>query len=299
MKNLTLIVMAAGMGKRFGGLKQIEPVGPNGEIIAEYSVYDAIKAGFNEVIFIIRHENLEYFKENICSKFANKIKVSFAFQELDNIPNDTIIPKGRSKMLGTAHALYCASDFINGNFVVINADDFYGRNSYEIAADFFLNNSEESLLLTINYPFIVTNSPNGSVKRGVVVEENGYLKNNLECEIIKENQSYIARPLDGSTPFVIAEDQPVSVNFFCLRKKFLDYIKTELVEFLNNGITLENEFLLPSVIKNGIKQNKFKMKVAVSKSKWIGMTYKEDLKNLKTNINNLIKRGEYPNNLWK
>ena len=299
MKNLTLVIMAAGMGSRFGGLKQIEPVGPNGEIIAEYSIYDAIRAGFNKVIFIIRKEHLDYFKNNICNKFASQIEILYAFQELEYIPKGKVLPENRTKMLGTAHALYCASDLIESDFVVINADDFYGKNSYEIAAKFLENNYDKSLLLTVNYPFIVTNSPNGSVKRGVVIEKNGYLKDNLECEIIKEADNFVAKPLDGSKEFKISAAQPVSVNFFCLRKEFLSYIKEELERFLDNDITLENEFLLPTVIKHAIDDQKFKMKIATSQSKWMGMTYKEDLYNLQENIKKLIERGEYPSNLWK
>lgn len=291
--------MAAGMGSRFGGLKQIEPVGPNGEIIADYSVYDAIRTGFSKVIFIIRKENLEYFKNNICNKFADKIKVEYAFQELDMIPNDVTLPGGREKMLGTGHALYCAADKIDGDFVLINADDFYGLDSYKIAAEFFENSQNSTNYLTVNYPFAVTASKNGAVKRGVVfTDKDNYVTNNLECEISNASGKLIASVLNSSLEFEISEYQPVTVNFFGLRKSFLDILASEFNKFIHGNIDLKSEFLLPEVIREAIQEGKIKMQAKTSKSKWLGITYKEDLAYLKNNIKVLIEKGEYPENLW-
>ena len=299
MNNLTLVIMAAGMGSRFGGLKQIEPVGPHNEIIADYSVYDAIKAGFKKVIFIIRKENLKYFQENITKKYQDKIEVLFAFQELENIPNKIKLPKDRTKMLGTAHALYCAKDLINGDFVLINSDDFYGFDSYKIAVDFFENSNDNYEYVSINYPFKITESKNGAVKRGVVVENNGFIEDIIESEIKKENDKLIARSLTNDKTFEINEDTLVSVNFFGIKKTFLNYLNEKFNAFIKKDIGLNDEFLIPNVLKDGIKEKRFKIQSKTSKSNWMGITYKEDLPYLKDKINELIKKGEYPDNLWK
>ena len=299
MNNLTLVIMAAGMGSRFGGLKQIEPVGPNNEIIADYSVYDAIKAGFKKVIFIIRKENLKYFQENITKKYQDKIEVLFAFQELENIPQEIKLPKDRTKMLGTAHALYCAKDLINGDFVLINSDDFYGFDSYKIAVDFFENSNDNYEYVSINYPYKITESKNGAVKRGVVVENNGFIEDILESEIKKENDKLIARSLTNDKTFEINENTLVSVNFFGIKKTFLNYLDEKFNTFIKKDIGLNDEFLIPNVLKDGIKEKRFKIQSKTSKSNWMGITYKEDLPYLKDKINELIKKGEYPDNLWK
>lgn len=291
----TLVVMAAGMGSRFGGLKQIEPVGPNGEIIADYSVYDAKRAGFSKVVFIIRKENEDYFRKNIINKYEG-IEVKLAFQELDNVPSDVVIPDGRVKMLGTGHALYCAKDLIDGDFIVINSDDFYGKNSYEIASKFF--DEEYENYLSVNYPYEVTASKYGKVKRGVVKEENGIIKSITESEIGEVDGHFIARSLTDNHEFEISGNTPVAVNFFGLRKEFLHILEEEFDKFIHDEVTLTNEFLLPDILKNGISKGLFKLESKVSESKWIGMTYKEDLESVKEHINNLIDRGEYPSKLW-
>ena len=299
MKKITLVIMAAGMGSRFGGLKQIEPVGPNGEIIADYSVYDAIRAGFDKVIFIIREENLEYFKEHISSKFDNKIKVEYAFQELNRIPKDVKLPENRVKMLGTGHALLCAKNLIDSDFVLINSDDFYGSDSYKIASKFFGESKDDLEYLSVNYPFNITSSENGAVKRGVIFTKDEYMINNLECEISKNNGKYIAKELDSNNVFEIEETQAVSVNFFGLKKTFLKYLEEEFNEFIHGKIDEKKEFLLPTIIKKGIENNDYKVKCKISTSKWMGITYKEDLPKLKKDLQELIKKGEYPEKLWE
>ncbi len=291
----TLVIMAAGMGSRFGGLKQIEPVGPSKEIIADYSVYDAKKAGFEKVIFIIRKEHEEYFKTNIINKYKN-IKIELAFQELDCIPSDVTLPKDRVKMLGTGHALYCARDLIDDDFVLINADDFYGYNSYEVALNFFAENQED--YLSVNYPYCVTKSEHGKVKRGVVKEEKGFIQDIIECEITEKENMVIARSLITNEEFPINQDTLVSVNFFGLRKNFLPLLEQEFDKFIHGNIDLNSEFLLPEVLKMGIKNKTFRICSKASKSKWIGMTYKEDLALVKESINKLIEEGEYPDDLW-
>lgn len=292
----TLVIMAAGMGSRFGGLKQIEPVGPSGEIIADYSVYDAKKAGFERVVFIIRKENEDYFKEHIISKFNDKIEVELAFQELSYIPEDVILPEGRVKMLGTGHALYCAQDYIDDDFIIINSDDFYGYDSFLQASKFLDSKNED--YMSVNYPFYVTMSKYGKVKRGVVKEDNGYIKEIIESEISVDGDKIIASSLVDGDIFEIEKDTPVAVNFFAFRKSFLNVLNQEFDKFIHGDIDLKSEFLLPDILKCGLDEKKFKVKCATSKSKWIGMTYKEDEEDVKKSINELISLGEYPNNLW-
>ena len=292
----TLVIMAAGMGSRFGGLKQIEPVGPSGEIIADYSVYDAKKAGFERVVFIIRKENEDYFKEHIISKFNDKIEVELAFQELSYIPEDVILPEGRVKMLGTGHALYCAQDYIDDDFIIINSDDFYGYDSV-LGASKFLDSKNEDYM-SVNYPFYVTMSKYGKVKRGVVKEDDGYVKEIIESEISVDGDKIIASSLVNGEIFEIEKDTPVAVNFFAFRKSFLNVLNQEFDKFIHGDIDLKSEFLLPDILKCGLDEKKFKVRCATSKSKWIGMTYKEDEEDVKKSINELISLGEYPNNLW-
>ena len=292
----TLVIMAAGMGSRFGGLKQIEPVGPSGEIIADYSVYDAKKAGFERVVFIIRKENEDYFKEHIINKFNDKIEVELAFQELSYIPDDVILPEGRVKMLGTGHALYCAQDYIDDDFIIINSDDFYGYDSFLQASKFLDSKNED--YMSVNYPFYVTMSKYGKVKRGVVKEDDGYVKEIIESEISVDGDKIIASSLVNGEIFEIEKDTPVAVNFFAFRKSFLNVLNQEFDKFIHGDIDLKSEFLLPDILKCGLDEKKFKVRCATSKSKWIGMTYKEDEEDVKKSINELISLGEYPNNLW-
>ena len=237
----TLVIMAAGMGSRFGGLKQIEPVGPSGEIIADYSVYDAKKAGFERVVFIIRKENEDYFKEHIISKFNDKIEVELAFQELSYIPEDVILPEGRVKMLGTGHALYCAQDYIDDDFIIINSDDFYGYDSFLQASKFLDSKNED--YMSVNYPFYVTMSKYGKVKRGVVKEDNGYVKEIIESEISVDGDKIIASSLVDGDIFEIEKDTPVAVNFFAFRKSFLNVLNQEFDKFIHGDIDLKSEFL--------------------------------------------------------
>lgn len=293
---MTLVIMAAGMGSRFGGLKQIEPVGPNNEIIADYSVYDAKRAGFDKVVFVIRKENEEYFKEHIISKYDG-IDVKLVFEEFDTLPIKAEIPEHRVKMLGTGHAVYSAKEEIEGDFVVINSDDFYGYDSFRIAANFL--NKYEKGCISVNYPYEVTRSEFGKVKRGVIEEEGNLVKNIVESEKREENDKIIAKKLQGGEEFIINKDTSVAVNFFGVRHSFLNLLEEEFIKFIKGGITMDNEFLLPDIVKLGIKNGFFSVYSGVSSGKWMGMTYKEDLVNVKNHINELIKKGDYPEKLWK
>lgn len=293
----TLVILAAGMGSRFGGLKQIEPVGPNGEIIADYSVYDAIKVGFTKVVFVIKRENYEYFKEHITSKYAKKIKVKFAFQSLDDIPG---IPQERTKMLGTGHALYVAKDKVKEPFVMINADDFYGRDSYQKGYDFITSNKNENEYLSVNYPYINSTTLNGKVNRGVVsLDNNNNIQDIAECSIEMVDKEIKATRFSDHTTFNITEDTPVCMNFLALKPSIFTFLTRDLENFLKQGVTIDNEFLLPDVLKNCVNNKEIIYKSVMSQAKWFGMTYREDIADLKQNILKLIDAGLYPARLWE
>ena len=214
-KDVTLVILAGGMGSRFGGLKQIAPMGPNGEFIIDYSIYDAIKAGFNKVVFLIRKENFEIFKETIGSRVEPHIRVEYAFQEFDAVPCAVNIPSERVKPLGTAHAILCVKNFVHEPFAIINADDFYGRDAFVKAYNYLntvdVNSNDYGM---IGYRVGNTLTENGSVKRGVCqVQDNGYLVNITESKVEKVNDVITASPLDGRKEFVVKSTDPVSMNF--------------------------------------------------------------------------------------
>jgi NDP-sugar pyrophosphorylase family protein len=298
MSKRSIVVLAAGMGSRYGGVKQVEPVGPSGEFLSEYGIYDAIKCGFERVIFIIKREHLDIFKNHICANFKDKIEVCFAFQDLDNIPKDVKMPEGRTKAWGTTQALLCAKPYIDGSFVMINADDFNGFDSYKKVADFFDNNDNEKEYITINYPLNVTVSDNGTVKRGICLANNSIVENIIESEISYENNGFIAHPLDGSESFSISKTQPVTVNFFGLKPSIFKYLETDFDKFMHGNINSDCECLMPDTLKRLIKSGEIKMHEGVSNAVWFGMTYKEDLPVVKESIKKLIYDGDYPNNLW-
>lgn len=297
--DLTLVVLAAGMGSRFGGLKQIEPFGPYGEFIIDYSVYDAIKAGFNKVVFIIKEENFDIFKETIGKRIESKIKVEYAFQKIDDIPTDIKIPEDRVKPLGTGQALYAARNNIDSPFVIINSDDFYGRESFELAANFLKENSDNSI---IGYEVKNTIGLNGPVKRGVIYKDDD---NNLtkikECSIEKSGNKYKCETLDGTETFEIEENHEVSMNMFGLHQDILDFIKEDIKTFFkNNTDNLETcEYLLPNIVSDYKKANDKTVKVIPTKAKWYGVTYKDDKESVVNAINDMIEEGIYPNNLWQ
>lgn len=298
-KDLTLLVLAAGMGSRFGGLKQIEPVGPNGEFIIDYSIYDAIKAGFNKVVFVIKEENLEIFKETVGKRIEGKIKVEYVFQKIDDVEEGVHIPEGRVKPLGTSHAVYAARGVIHENFAMINADDFYGRDAYFKAAE-FLKNCIDGEYGNVAYKIGNTLSENGAVKRGIIFEENGDLTDIIESSVINKDGKALCEPLDGSNSFEVELDHPVSMNLLCLTPKILTFIKDHMVEFFNNPENDLNtcEYLIPNSLKDSAKFNNKAIKVIKNDGIYLGMTYREDLEILKSGILKEIEKGNYKNNLW-
>ncbi len=300
-KDITLIIMAAGMGSRFGGLKQIEKMGPNGEFIIDYSVYDAIKSGFTKIVFIIKKENYEVFKETIGKRVEDKIKVEYVFQELDNLPEGYTIPKEREKPLGTAQAILCCKDIVNTPFAIINADDFYGRDSFQKAATYLKTlDSESNSYAMIAYHIINTLTENGAVKRGVCNIENGYLTDLIESSVEKINDKIIAKPLDNSKEFEVEETQTVSMNMLLFTKTIFTFIEENFKDFLeeNKDNIMKAEYLIPDLLQKLLKKGLVTAKVIETSSSWYGITYKEDISPVKEAIKKLIEEKEYPNNLW-
>ena len=299
---MTLVIMAAGMGSRFGGLKQVEPVGPNGEFILDYSIYDAIKAGYDKIVFIIKEENYDLFRETVGKRIESKIDVSYAFQKITDIPKNVEIPKDRVKPWGTSHAILSAKPYITGPFTVINADDFYGFDPYQKMKEFFDNNKDQNKYAMIGYKTINTMSLNGSVKRGVCTEnDEGYLTKLVESSIEKVDDKIIATPLENeNSSFEIKEDTLVSMNFFGFTSTIFKYLEDEIKEFFDkNKNNLEKcEFLIPNSVFKRINENKVSVKVLDTNEKWYGVTYKEDKKDLVDAINKMIKEKKYPKNLW-
>ena len=295
----TLVILAAGMGSRFGGLKQIEPMGPNGEFIIDYSIYDAIRAGFNKVVFIIKRENYDIFKETVGKRVEDHIKVEYVFQENNNLPEGVVLPEDRVKPLGTAHAVLCCKDAVCGDFIIINADDFYGKDAYEQAAKFF-NEDHPNEYALIGYKIQNTLTENGSVKRGVCKEENGYLTKLVESSVEEKDGHIIASPVNGSEPFEIDADDPVSMNMFCFRDDIFKYLEDHFVDFFeeNKDDLSKCEYLIPDIVFNMMSEGLIKVPVIPTSAKWYGVTYKEDTEYVKKSIKELIDQGDYPNNLW-
>ena len=308
-KDLTLLILAAGMGSRFGGLKQIEPMGPNGEFIIDYSIYDAIKAGFNKVVFLIKEENYEIFKDTIGSRVEPHIKVEYCFQKMDNVPLYYDELKSREKPLGTAHAILCCKDKIHEPFMMINADDFYGRDAFIKGAEFLNNigNSEYHEYGMVGYLVKNTITENGSVKRGVCKLDGDYLTNIVESKVKRREDGIIyAVPLDEEIPeFSVDDDDTVSMNMLLFDESIFDFIEKGFISFLEkNKDNLEKcEYLIPDVLFDTINKGEATCRVIPTTATWYGVTYKEDTPSVRESIKNLVQtdenpNGAYPNNLW-
>lgn len=293
---MTLVIMAAGIGSRYGGLKQIESVGPSGEFIIDYSVYDAIKAGFKKVIFIIKEENYEIFKSTIGKRIENHIEVEYVFQNNDNVP--VSIPKERTKPLGTAQAILCCKDIIKEDFAIVNADDFYGRDAFFKVKEFISNVKNDNDFALIGYNVLDTITDNGSVKRGVCNIKDDYLVSLDESIISKDNHKLSCKTLADNKDIKINNDTIVSMNMFGFTPKVLELFNENFKEFLDNNDLMTSEYLVPVEINNYLKKKLINVKVIKTTSKWYGITYKEDLNILKDEINKLINNGVYPKDLW-
>ena len=293
MNDITLLVMAAGMGSRYGGLKQLDTVGPNGETIIDYSVYDAIQAGFNKVVFIIRQEFEAEFREKVSNKYQDKIKVEYAFQDLNALPEGFSCPEGRVKPWGTGHAILTADSFINEAFLVINGDDFYGRESFQVAADNYKDNDKSFSMVAFRLD--KTLSDFGGVSRGLCQVEDNKLANVIEVHDIKQSKSNITsdsdRTLDGS--------EPVSMNMWGYTPVLFDYLKEMFINFLKEeGSELKSEFLIPSVVNALIHSDREAVDILRSNASWFGVTYKEDKPFVVGEIQKLIDNGTYPAQLF-
>ncbi len=302
MKDLTLVILAAGMGSRFGGLKQVEPMGPNGEFIIDYSIYDAKKAGFNKVVFIIKEENFKIFKETIGSRVEPYIKVEYVFQNNNNLPSGFNYPKDRVKPYGTGHAILCAKDKVHENFAIISADDFFGYDAFKKASDYLKDNSD---FCVIGYKAGDTLSETGSVKRGVCMEKDGYLESVIESKVTRNGDLIHCEPLDGREAYDVSFDHPVSMLMFGLTPYIFEELERQIVTFFeNNKDNMDTcEFLLPDVLDEMIKSGKIRVKVLPTTAKWLGVTYKDDTANVRDNIKKLVKTednptGIYPEHLW-
>ena len=288
INHLTLLVMAAGMGSRYGGLKQLDKVGPNGETIIDYSLHDAIQAGFTKVIFIIRRDFEDQFKLQITNKYLGKFTVEFAFQDIDDLPNGFSCPNGREKPWGTGQAILCARNLINEPFVVINGDDYYGQESFKVIADYYNNGGAQFSMVAFRLD--KTLSDFGPVTRGVCNVENDKLDTVVETENLKKKDNYISTnrniTLDGS--------EPVSMNMWGFTPSLFNYLHEDFVNFLNDeGNELKSEFLIPTVINNLVQNNQEEVYVLRSNASWFGVTYKEDKPFVINKIQELINSGIY------
>lgn len=298
----TLLVLAAGMGSRYGSLKQMDGVGPNGEAIIDYSVYDAVRAGFGKVVFVIRHSFEAEFKEVFnAERFGGKIAVEYVFQELDKLPESFSLPEGRVKPWGTNHAVMMASEVINEPFAVINADDFYGREAYATMCDYLktLADSRQKYCM-VGYQVSKTLSENGTVSRGVCsVDNEGNLTGMVErTQIERVNGTILFH--DGGADEPLAEDTPVSMNLFGFTPDYFVYSEEYFREFLKANIeNLKSEFFIPLMVNKLIGDGTSTMRVLRTASEWFGVTYKEDKPQLMANIERLIGEGVYPRNLWE
>ena len=307
MNKPVLVIMAAGMGSRYGGLKQIDPIGPNGQIILDYSVYDAHRAGFERVVFIIRPELHEAFEQAIGAKARRFMQVDYAYQTLDRLPEGLKAPEGREKPLGTAHAVWCAKVLTEGcPIAVINADDFYGGEAFKKIGAFLRNvkeNGEKAHWAMVGYHLKNTLTENGHVARGVCVEKDGVLDTIVERTHIEKREDGPAYTEDdGATWHALDEDTTVSMNLWGFTPDFVDALKKDFVSFLENDVPknpLKAEYFLPFVVNDQIRDGKADVTVLKSADKWFGVTYKADKPVVMAALAEMMQNGTYPDPLWK
>ena len=289
------------MGSRFGGLKQMEKMDDAGNFLLDYSIYDAKRAGFNSVVFIIKKAFFKEFKESIGRRVEKLIKVDYAFQELEDLPEGFKVPEGREKPWGTAHAIYAARDFIKEAFIIINGDDFYGQDTYKVAYEYLSKLPKGSRGKYANVAFKVSNTmtENGAVKRGVAFSENGYLTKLVESSIEKVDGKIVCSPLDGSEKFIVSPDQLVSMNLFCFNVDLIEQLKERFPAWLKENINVpKSEFLIPTVVDELVHEGKATLKVLETSSVWFGVTYKEDKPGVVAALKALVDKGEYKEGLY-
>lgn len=296
----SLLILAAGMGSRYGSLKQMDGFGPNGETIIEYSIYDAIRAGFEKVVFVVRKSFKDEIERHFRQKLGDRIELVFVEQELDKIPDGFELNPEREKPWGTAHAVLMGAEVIDGPFAVINADDYYGPSSYKELIGFFETSEDPNAFSVVSYYLKNTLSDHGTVNRGVCFQdEHSYLTKIVETLKISRNENgeikYPTEAGEGS----LTEDTLVSMNMFGFTQKFFDYASENFKTFLTeHGHELKSEYFIPFVLDNMIKEREAKIKVLTCDDKWFGVTYKEDKPIVVDKIQKLIESGVYPSQLW-
>ena len=296
----TLVVLAAGMGSRYGKLKQMDGFGPNGETIIDYSIYDAIQAGFGKVVFIVREYFLQEFKDMMNPKFGDKIELQYVTQELANIPEGIDVHPEREKPWGTAHAVWVAKDIVNEPFAVINADDFYGGDSYKVLNDYFQKNESEDYAV-VAYRLRNTLSDHGTVNRGVCYSNSsGHLTKVVECTKIQREEDGVVRfPDENGEKQVLEDDTLVSMNMWAFLPSYFSHIDDQFVDFLKKfGKELKSEFYIPSAIDKLINNGTLNVDVLDTDSSWFGVTYQADKPIVMEKLNQLIADGAYPNEIY-
>lgn len=296
----TLLILAAGMGSRFGGLKQVEPVGPNGETILEYSIFDAIRAGFGKVVFVIRESFAEDFKARFESKLSGKIEIEYVYQELNKLPKGFELPEGREKPWGTGHAVLMAKDKINEPFAAINADDFYGAEAYLVMADYLSKSVKSEVFSMVGYQLNNTLSDFGSVSRGIcVTDKNNQLSKITETHKIRLEQGTILCESENHETVELTGKETVSLNFWGFHPSVFNRIENQFIDFLKENIHLpKSEFYIPFVVFEMIQKGQVAVDVLKADSPWFGVTYKEDKPFVIEQIEQLTQKGIYPDKLW-
>ena len=307
MKKPVLVVMAAGMGSRYGGLKQIDPVDQDGHIIMDFSIYDAVKAGFEKVIFIIKKENEQDFREAIGDRLSSYIEVAYVFQDLHNLPEGYSVPEERVKPWGTGHAVLSCIEEIDGPFVVINADDYYGRNAFQMAYDFLAEHQDTEnsyQYVMVGYKLENTLTENGHVARGVCVvdKEGNLVKINERTHIEKREGGAAYTEDEGNTWIMLPEGSTVSMNMWGFSVSILKELKERFAKFLDENLEknpLKCEYFLPFVVDELLSEKKASVKVLKSMDKWYGVTYKEDKPVVVSAIQRMKEEGLYPQKVWE
>jgi dTDP-glucose pyrophosphorylase len=299
----TLLILAAGIGSRYGGLKQVDRFGPSGETIVEYSIYDALRAGFAKIVLVVRKEFVNDFKDLVLKKAMKKADIDFVFQEIDNIPAGLSVPPDRAKPWGTGHAVLVAREKINTPFAVINADDFYGAGSFKIMADFLISTYNENIdnYCIVGYPLAHTLSEAGHVSRGIcMADKEGYLISIIEHKKIYKEGSVIKSQLDDNKVIEYTGNEIVSMNLMGFMPSVFNYLDLQFKTFIRqNSNNLTAEFYLPAVVNAVIKEGKTRVKLLNTSERWFGVTYKEDRQMVTQNLINLLEAGVYPVNLWE
>ena len=306
MSNPVLVIMAAGMGSRYGGLKQIDPIDEQGHIIMDFSIYDAVQAGFKKVVFIIKKENADDFKATVGNRISEQVEVAYVYQELTDVPEDFIIPAKRVKPWGTGHAVLSASKEVDGPFAVINADDYYGSEAFKLVYQYLTTHQDDEKYryMMVGYRLDNTLTENGYVARGICqTDDEGYLTTITErTHIERRDDGAVYTEDDGATWVALDVDTPVSMNMWGFTESFFVELRRRFPKFLQNALqdnAEKAEYFLPSVVAEMLAEGSATVQVLKTPDKWYGVTYKEDKPFVEAAIRAMKEAGQYPDNLWK